>query len=72
MPRDAQFPLGKKLAGVWEPTVIATVVTPSEHQGAIMALFQERRGDLSEHTFLGPGRTLLRRGPDLLGIRGYG
>ena len=41
----------------------ATVVAPSEFQGALMELFQERRGDLAEHTFLGPGRTLLRRAP---------
>lgn len=55
-----QFVLGKKLAGVWEPTVSATVVTPSKHVGAIMQLFQDRRGEMTEHSLLGPARTLLR------------
>lgn len=55
-----QFPLGKKLSGVWEPTVAATVVTPSEHVGSIMELFQDRRGEMTEHTVLSPARTLLR------------
>ena len=58
-----QFPLGKKLSGVWEPTVAATVVTPSEHLGSIMELFQERRGEMLEHTVLSPARTLLRHAP---------
>jgi hypothetical protein len=57
-----QFPLGTKLAGIWEPTVAATVVTPTEHVGPVMELFQERRGSLTEHTHLGPQRTLLRCG----------
>ena len=55
-----QFPLGKKLSGVWEPTVAATVVTPSQHVGSIMELFQDRRGEMTEHTVLNPARTLLR------------
>lgn len=55
-----QFPLGKKLSGVWEPTVAATVVTPSQHVGSIMELFQDRRGEMTEHTVLSPARTLLR------------
>lgn len=55
-----QFPLGKKLAGIFEPTVAATIITPTAHVGAIMQLAQDRRGDLTEHTLLGPERTLLR------------
>ncbi len=58
-----QFPLGKKLSGVWEPTVAATVVTPSEHVGSIMELFQDRRGEMTEHAVLSPARTLLRHAP---------
>lgn len=55
-----QFPLGKKLAGIFEPTVAATIITPTAHVGAIMQLAQDRRGDMTEHTLLGPERTLLR------------
>ena len=55
-----QFPLGKKLAGIFEPTVAATIITPTAHVGAIMQLAQDRRGDMSEHTLLGPERTLLK------------
>ena len=55
-----QFPLGRKLAGIFEPTVAATIITPTAHVGAIMQLAQDRRGDLTEHTLLGPERTLLR------------
>ncbi len=51
------------MAGVWEPTVAATVTLPAEHLGALMALCQDRRGELTEHTHLGPGRLLLRRAP---------
>lgn len=55
-----QFPLGKKLADIFEPTVAATIIAPTAHVGAIMQLAQDRRGDLTEHTLLGPERTLLR------------
>ena len=58
-----QFPLGKKLAGIFEPTVAATIITPTAHVGAIMQLAQDRRGDMSEHTLLGPERTLLKWAP---------
>ena len=43
-----------------EPTVTATVVTPSEHVGQLMLLCQDRRGELLEHTALGPTRTMLK------------
>ena len=47
-------------AGIWEPTVNATVVTPTEYVGGIMTLCQERRGELTEHSVLGTSRTMLR------------
>ncbi|KAK9810141.1 hypothetical protein WJX72_005508 [[Myrmecia] bisecta] len=56
----SQFPLGQKLAGVWEPTVVATIVTPSDYVGRIMELCQDRRGDLTEHAVIAANRTLLR------------
>lgn len=55
-----QFPLGKKLAGIFEPTVEATIITPTAHVGAIMQLAQGRRGEMTEHALLGPERTLLK------------
>lgn len=56
----SQFPLGKKIVSVWEPTVNATVITPSNYVGGVMTLCQERRGELTEHNVLGPTRTLLQ------------
>ena len=60
-PAAPQFPLGVKVLGVWEPTVAATITLPAEYLGALMQLCQDRRGALTEHTHLGPGRLLLRR-----------
>ncbi len=57
-----QFPLNVKLAGVWEPTVAATILTPIAYTGAIMQLCQDRRGDMTEHTVLGETRAMLRYG----------
>jgi len=44
---------------VGEPTVTATVLTPTSYVGSIMQLCTDRRGDLLEHNILGH-RTLLR------------
>ena len=61
------------MLGVWEPTVAATITLPAEYLGALMQLCQDRRGALTEHTHLGPGRLLLRRaGHDLShGLRAF-
>lgn len=56
----SEFPAGVKLAAIFEPTVRATVVAPSEHVGAVMSLCQARRGELGEHAVLSPGRAMLR------------
>ena len=50
------FPLGIKLASVKEPTVLATIITPSEYVGGIMELCQGRRGDMQEHSYVGGER----------------
>ena len=50
----------RQVRSVQEPTVAATIVTPAEYVGQLMLLCQERRGELTEHTALGPGRTLLK------------
>ena len=56
----SQFPLDRKVKAVWEPTVLATVVTPNDYVGSIMQLCTDRRGSLEEHAVLGPTRTLLK------------
>ncbi|GAB4818255.1 hypothetical protein N2152v2_005301 [Parachlorella kessleri] len=56
----AEFPLNTKLSAVWEPTVHATIVSPSEYVGAIMELCQDRRGEMQEHAVIGTSRTLLK------------
>lgn len=55
----SQFPINKKVSSVGEPTVTATVLTPTSYVGSIMQLCTDRRGDLLEHNILGH-RTLLR------------
>ena len=55
----AHFPVGRKISSVWEPTVEATIITPTEHVGGLMALCQDRRGDLVDHSILG-SKTLLK------------
>ena len=40
----SQFPLDRKVKAVWEPTVLATVVTPNDYVGSIMQLCTDRRG----------------------------
>ncbi|KZV45647.1 hypothetical protein F511_02307 [Dorcoceras hygrometricum] len=36
----------------WEPTVIATIIIPSEYVGAIITLCSERRGEQLEYSFI--------------------
>lgn len=56
----SEFPQNIRVLGVWEPTVRATIVVPTEMVGPIMTLAQERRGEMLEHSVLGPERTMLR------------
>jgi GTP-binding protein LepA len=55
----SEFPDGK-VAGVYEPTVRATVLTPNEYVGAVMELCQVRRGALLGMDYLSPERVELR------------
>jgi GTP-binding protein LepA len=43
-----------------EPYVVATVVTPTEHLGAVMELCQARRGTMEEMRYLAPERVELK------------
>src|SRR5688572_12870510 len=45
---------------VEEPYVLATIVTPSEHLGAVLDLCQARRGTLEEMRYLAPERVEVR------------
>lgn len=56
----AEFPIHAKVAAVWEPTVTATIITPTSYVGRIMELANDRRGDLLDHSMLGQERAMLR------------
>jgi GTP-binding protein LepA len=56
----SEFPAEGKIAEVYEPTVRATVLAPSEYIGAIMELCQGRRGSLLGMDYLSEDRVELR------------
>ena len=45
----ADFPTRERVRGVLEPTILGTIVTPSDALGAVMTMAQSRRGELVEH-----------------------
>jgi translation elongation factor EF-4 len=51
----SDWPRQCRVLEVREPTVVATIVAPSEHCGAVMELAAARRGEQVGHTFLGSG-----------------
>lgn len=55
----SEFP-ETKLAHIYEPTVRATVILPSEFVGAVMELCQQRRGSLLGMDYLSEDRVELR------------
>ncbi|RFU42497.1 elongation factor 4 [Actinomadura logoneensis] len=55
----SEFPEGK-IAGVYEPVVKATLLSPSDHIGAIMDLCQSRRGVLLGMDYLSEDRVEIR------------
>ena len=48
------------MRGILEPTVMATIVAPSQYLGKVMQLCSGRRGELLEQGSAGEGRFLLR------------
>jgi translation elongation factor EF-4 len=56
----SEFPQNQRLSAVYEPTVRATIITPTEMVGSLMTLCQDRRGELLEHSVLGTTRAMLR------------
>ncbi len=55
----SEYPTGK-IAKVFEPVTKATVLSPSEHIGAIMELCQARRGQLQGMDYLSEDRVEIR------------
>ncbi len=55
----SEFPAGK-IAGIYEPMVKGTLLSPAEHIGQIMELCQERRGDLQGMDYLSEDRVEMR------------
>ncbi|CAN6172459.1 unnamed protein product [Urochloa humidicola] len=51
---------GKRVTACWEPTVIATIIIPSEYVGPVIMLCSERRGEQLEYTFIDAQRALLK------------
>nr|GMC59422.1 translation factor GUF1 homolog, mitochondrial isoform X1 [Ipomoea batatas] len=49
-----------RLVACWEPTVIATVIIPSEYVGPVITLCAERRGDQLEYSFIDSQRALMK------------
>ena len=59
--RPAEFPDSTRRVTVLEPTVLATVLCPLAHVGAVMELLYERRGRQTEHQLVGGGERALMR-----------
>ena len=55
----SDWPVGK-ISEIWEPTVKATVLGPSDYVGAVMELCQTRRGALEGMDYLSEDRVELR------------
>ncbi|XP_044424126.1 translation factor GUF1 homolog, mitochondrial isoform X1 [Triticum aestivum] len=59
-PAALSFNAGKRITACWEPTVIATIIIPSEYVGPVIMLCSERRGEQQEYTFIDANRALLK------------
>lgn len=51
---------GKSVTACWEPSVIATIIIPSEYIGPVITLCSERRGDQLEYAFIDSQRALFK------------
>ncbi|GAB2216731.1 hypothetical protein Droror1_Dr00024509 [Drosera rotundifolia] len=58
----AQLPSSpkKRVTKCWEPTILATVIIPSEYVGPVMTLCSERRGEQLEYTFIDSQRVFMK------------
>jgi hypothetical protein len=55
---------------IYEPTVIATIISPQQHCGAVMKLAAARRGTQLEYNFLGGGSSSRRSSDGSSGSNG--
>ena len=56
MHNPAEMPAPGEYDSVEEPIVLATMITPSEHLGAVMDISQGRRGEMVDMTYITPER----------------
>ncbi|GMH05138.1 hypothetical protein Nepgr_006978 [Nepenthes gracilis] len=58
----AQLPSNpkKRVTACWEPTVVATIIIPSEYVGPVMTLCSERRGEQLEYSLIDSQRAFLK------------
>ncbi|KAI3452332.1 hypothetical protein Pfo_008997 [Paulownia fortunei] len=50
----------QRVTACWEPTVIATIIIPSEYVGSIITLCSERRGEQLEYSFIDSQRAIMK------------
>ncbi|KAJ6793222.1 translation factor GUF1-like protein, mitochondrial isoform X2 [Iris pallida] len=51
---------GKRITACWEPSVLATIIIPSEYVGPVITLCSERRGEQLEYSFIDSQRALMK------------
>ncbi|ERN03821.1 hypothetical protein AMTR_s00078p00125860 [Amborella trichopoda] len=51
---------GKRIVACWEPSVIATIIIPSEYVGPVITLCSERRGEQLEYSFIDSQRAFMK------------
>ncbi|CAN4093754.1 unnamed protein product [Withania somnifera] len=49
-----------RLIACWEPTVVATIIIPSEYVGSVITLCAERRGEQLEYSFIDSQRAFMK------------
>ncbi|KAA8530334.1 hypothetical protein F0562_005043 [Nyssa sinensis] len=49
-----------RVTACWEPTVIATIIIPSEYVGPVITLCSERRGEQLEYSFIDSQRAFMK------------
>ncbi|KAI5341019.1 hypothetical protein L3X38_020293 [Prunus dulcis] len=50
----------QRVTACWEPTVLATIIIPSEYLGAVITLCSERRGQQLEYSFIDSQRAFMK------------
>ncbi|XP_059639075.1 translation factor GUF1 homolog, mitochondrial [Cornus florida] len=50
----------KRVTTCWEPTVLATIIIPSEYVGSVITLCSERRGEQLEYSFMDSQRAFMK------------